>query len=151
QDQVSDGCKQAVAKATGQQNGGAPPANSTPATTPPPAPSPTTPLPAAPATTAPSKKPAAATPKSASAQSSSGTKEKFAERVITDPDHQNMRAVTLLVPEKWHFDSKMEWHYNWTEHPLSYSSHAENPDNGEAYFQYPLLPLEYIEVAPQYR
>jgi hypothetical protein len=62
-----------------------------------------------------------------------------------------MRAATIHLPEKWHFESKIEWHYNWVEYPLSFSSHAENPDNAEAYFQYPLLRLESTEVPPQLR
>jgi hypothetical protein len=77
--------------------------------------------------------------------------ERFVERVITDTEHEGMRAATIHVPEKWHFESKIEWHYNWVEYPLSYSAHAENPDNAEAYFQYPLLRLESTEVAPQFR
>ena len=62
-----------------------------------------------------------------------------------------MRAATIHVPEKWHFESKIEWHYDWVEYPVSYSAHAENPDNAEAYFQYPLLRFESTEVAPQFR
>ncbi|HET6170140.1 MAG TPA: cysteine rich repeat-containing protein, partial [Terracidiphilus sp.] len=77
--------------------------------------------------------------------------EKFVERVIIDTEHEGMRAATIHLPEKWHFESKIEWHYNWVEYPLSYSAHAENPDNAEAYFQYPLLRLESTEVAPQFR
>jgi hypothetical protein len=77
--------------------------------------------------------------------------EKFTERVIADTEHQGMRAATIHVPEKWSFKSKIEWHYNWIEYPMSYSAHAENPDNAEAYFQYPLLRLESTEVAPQFR
>jgi hypothetical protein len=77
--------------------------------------------------------------------------EKFAERVITDTEHQGMRAATIHIPEKWTFESKIEWHYNWVEYPLSYSAHAENPENAEAYFQYPMLRLESTEVAQQYR
>ena len=73
------------------------------------------------------------------------------ERVIADTDHGGMRAATIHLPEKWHFESKIEWHYNWVEYPLSYSSHAENPDNAEAYFQYPSLRLESTEVPPQLR
>jgi hypothetical protein len=76
--------------------------------------------------------------------------EKFVERVITDTEHGGMRAATIHLPEKWHFESKIEWHYNWIEYPLSYSSHAESPDNAEAYFQYPLQRLEIVDVAPQW-
>jgi len=60
-----------------------------------------------------------------------------------------MRTATIHIPEKWHFESRIEWHYNWVEYPLSYSAHAENPNNTEAYFQYPLLRLESTEVAAQ--
>jgi hypothetical protein len=77
--------------------------------------------------------------------------EKFAERVITDTEHEGMRAATIHLPEKWSYESKIEWHYNWVEYPLSYSLHAENPDNAEAYFQYPMLRLETTEVAQQLR
>lgn len=77
--------------------------------------------------------------------------EKFVERVITDTEHEGMRAATIHIPAKWSFESKIEWHYNWVEYPLSYSAHAENPDNAEAYFQYPMLRFDSTEVAQQYR
>ena len=76
---------------------------------------------------------------------------KFVERIVPDTEHGGMRAATIHLPEKWHFESKLEWHYNWIEYPLTFSSHAENPDDAEAYFQYPLLRLESTEVAPQLR
>jgi hypothetical protein len=38
-----------------------------------------------------------------------------------------------------------------SRYPRIFSSHAENPDNAEAYFQYPLLRAEIVDVAPQYR
>src|ERR1019366_3150896 len=99
----------------------------------------------------PSISPAAPATKAAPAAASAAAGEKFVERVITDTEHEGMRAATIHLPEKWHFESKIEWHYNWIEYPLSYSAHAENPDNAEAYFQYPLLRLESTEVAPQLR
>jgi hypothetical protein len=80
-----------------------------------------------------------------------GAAEKFTERVITDAGHGGIRAATLHVPEKWHFEGKIEWHYDWVEYLVSYSSHAENPENAEAFFQYPLLLLESSELAPQFR
>jgi len=95
---------------------------------------------------APKAKPASA-PKAAQA----ATGEKFVERVIADTEHGGMRAATIHLPEKWRFESKIEWHYSWVEYPLTFSSHAENPDNAEAYFQYPLLRLESTEVPPQLR
>ena len=91
----------------------------------------------------PGASPAAPATKAAPATAASAAAgEKFAERVITDTEHEGMRAATIHMPEKWSFESKIEWHYNWVEYPLSYSAHAENPDNAEAYFQYPLLRLE---------
>ena len=77
--------------------------------------------------------------------------EKFVEREITDADHGGMRAATIHLPEKWHFESKIEWHYGWVEYPLSFSSHSENPDNAEAYFQYPLIRFDFTELPPQLR
>ncbi|MGA8672380.1 MAG: cysteine rich repeat-containing protein [Terracidiphilus sp.] len=77
--------------------------------------------------------------------------EKFTERVIADTEHNGMRAATIHIPEKWSFESKIEWHYDRIEVPLIFSSHAENPDNAEAYFQYPLLRAEIVDVAPQFR
>jgi hypothetical protein len=80
--------------------------------------------------------------------SSATAGDKFVERVITDPDHGGMRAATIHVPEKWRFEGKVEWHYGWIEYPVSSSSHAENPDNVEAYFQYPRLRFDHTEVPP---
>ncbi len=77
--------------------------------------------------------------------------EKFVDREIIDTEHEGMRAATIHIPEKWSFESKIEWHYDRIEVPLIFSSHAENPDNAEAYFQYPLLRAEIVDVAPQYR
>ena len=102
--------------------------------------------------TVPSTSPATPAGKAAPATATSAAAgEKFVEQIITDTEHEGMRAATIHVPEKWRFESKIEWHYNWVEYPLSYSAHAENPDNAEAYFQYPLLRLESTEVAAQLR
>jgi len=92
-----------------------------------------------------------ASPRPAAGASISVAGETFVEQVITDKDHEGMRAATIHLPEKWHFEGKIEWHYNWVEYPVSYSLHAENPDNAEAYFQYPLLRLDSTDVAPQLR
>jgi hypothetical protein len=77
--------------------------------------------------------------------------EVFVRRPIVDPAHGNMTVATLHVPQKWTFASKVEWHYDWIENPLIVSSQAANPSNSEAFYQYPLLRLESINVAPQYR
>jgi hypothetical protein len=62
-----------------------------------------------------------------------------------------MTAATISVPESWHFEGKVEWHYGWTEVPVAVSWHAENPANAEAYFQYPLTRMTSTEVAPRWR
>ena len=149
-DSLSDRCKQAAGLAASPGSSSAPSASSAP-----PAPQTNISGPAAgslaasprPAADAASKPKPAPAPKAAAA----GAAEKFVERVIPDTEHGGMRAATMHLPEKWHFESKIEWHYNWVEYPLSYSAHAENPDNAEAYFQYPLLRLESTEVPPQLR
>ena len=136
-DSLSDQCKQAAGLSVNPGSRSAPGAGSALPSAGANAPGAMT---GAPMTTAPSSK---------TVQSAAG--EKFTERVIADTEHGGMRAATIHVPEKWHFESKIEWHYNWVEYPLSFSSHSENPDNAEAYFQYPLLRLESTEVAPQFR
>jgi len=61
-----------------------------------------------------------------------------------------MRAATVHLPEKWHFESKIEWHYGWVEYPLSFSSHSENPTT-QRLIQYPLIRFDFTEVPPQLR
>ncbi len=149
-DSLSDRCKQAAgmpvnpggSSAPAAASGLPPAAANVPASSP--ASSGSAPKPGAtPAAPATKSAPAAAT--------SSFAGEKFAERVIADTEHEGMRAATIHIPEKWSFESKIEWHYDRIEVPLIFSSHAENPDNAEAYFQYPLLRAEIVDVAPQYR
>ena len=149
-DSLSDGCKQAAGLAANPGSSSAPGAGSglTPSGANGANVSPATPHGAFPR---PGTSPAAPAAKAASAIATPGAAEKFVERVITDTEHDGMRAATIHVPENWRFESKIEWHYDWVEYPLSYSAHAENPDNAEAYFQYPLLRLETTEVAPQLR
>lgn len=77
--------------------------------------------------------------------------ETFVRRPIVDLEHNNMTVATLRVPQKWTFASKVEWHYDWIENPLVVAVHAANPANSEAFYEYPLLRLESISVAPQYR
>src|SRR5882672_3710717 len=139
-DALSDRCKQAAGVAANPSSSSAPSAGSSPA-------------PSSRSMAGPSVPPAAAPAKPVPAPKASGAKgtEKFGERVITDTEHGGMRAATIHLPEKWNFESKIEWHYGWVEYPLSYSAHAENPDNAEAYFQYPLLRFDSTEVAAQFR
>jgi Cysteine rich repeat len=140
QDSLSDGCKQAAGLAANSSSSSAPRAASSPAPS-----SHSVAGSSAPAAAAPAKP--APRPKTSTAKGP----EKFVERLITDTEHGGMRAATIHLPEKWHFESKIEWHYGWVEYPLSFSSHSENPDNPEAYFQYPLLRFDYTEVPPQLR
>jgi hypothetical protein len=138
QDELSSGCRQAA---------GLPP-KSTPAQAPAPSAPAATPETPAPTNNAP---PLSA---SASAAINKPTKvagETYVRRVMVDPTHENMIAATIRLPEKWTLDSKVEWHYNWVEYPISFSAHAENPANSEAFFLYPLQRMEYVEVAPQYQ
>jgi hypothetical protein len=137
QAQVSDRCKQAVTNAMQQSRGGAGPAAS-PA-----------PAPAGPANTATTKSAPSTPAVHTESHPAATTGEKFVERVITDTEHGGMRAATIHLPEKWHFESEIKWHYGWVEYPLSFSSHSENPDNAEAYFQYPLIRFDFTEVPPQ--
>jgi hypothetical protein len=139
-DSLSDQCKQAAGLAASPGSGSAPVAASAPATS------------AGPANV-PSKASTTASPSKAPTTGAASTigGEKFVEQVIADTEHGGMRAATIHIPEKWHFESKIEWHYDRLEVPLIFSSHAENPDNAEAYFQYPLLRAEIVDVSPQWK
>ena len=77
--------------------------------------------------------------------------ERFVKRTLVDAQQGGMNAVSVHLPESWHFDGKIEWHYGWVEVPVNPSWHAENPANEEAYFQHESLRLVNVDVAPQYR
>ena len=140
-DSLSDQCKQAAAKAASQGSSSAPsPASST-------APSSdsdagrSVPAAAAPVNPAPAPK---------------GTPlvilgERFVQRAVVDTQQGGMTAVTIHVPESWHFESKIEWNYDWVAYPVNPSWHAENPANAEAYFQYESWQLVDMYVAPRWR
>ncbi len=152
-DSLSDRCKQAAGLAANPSSSSAPSAASCIARLPEPMPAAERPRlrrPALRPRQAPQQRPPPPKPLAANGASAEAG-EKFTERVITDTEHDGMRAATIHLPEKWHFESKIEWHYDRIEVPLIFSSHAENPDNAEAYFQYPLLRAEIVDVAPQYQ
>lgn len=134
QDALSPQCRQAA---------GLPPQSSGSA-----APAPAAPAPPVPAI------PAAATnaaPPPASGKATNIAGEKFVRRAIPDSAHNNVTAATIHVPATWTLTSKVEWHYDWIENPLVVSAQAVNPKNSEAFYLYPLLRMEWIDVAPQYR
>jgi hypothetical protein len=138
QDQVSGACKQALLAAMGGQPG-ANAAGSDPAPAPKPPASPPGGRPAASSTAS----TVAASPRIAPVP----FKETFAERILTDPAHENMRALTFRIPATWRSSGKLEWHYNWIENLVDISYQAENPQNAEAFFLYPELHLEQMDVA----
>jgi hypothetical protein len=144
-DSLSDQCKQAAGVPVNPSGSSAPSQAGSPATS-----SHTVAGPSV-AAAASQAKPAPAHKAAPAKATSTAAGEKFAERVIADTEHGGMRAATFHLPEKWHYESKIEWHYGWVEYPISFSSHAENPDNAEAYFDYPLIRVDYIEVPPQLR
>jgi hypothetical protein len=38
----------------------------------------------------------------------------------------------MFAPEKWKFDSKIEWHYDWFDNPVVVSCSVKNPASAEA-------------------
>ena len=138
-DALSDGCKQAAGLPAGTPSGSSGAAT--------PAPESAAAKPSVPAAAAPAK-PAPA-PKAALKLVVGG--EHLVQRAVVDTQQGGMTAATVYVPEAWHFESKIEWNYGWVEVPVATSWHAENPANAEAYFQYPLLRMAMVDVAPQYR
>ncbi|HEV2471221.1 MAG TPA: cysteine rich repeat-containing protein, partial [Chthonomonadales bacterium] len=111
-DALSDRCKKAAGLPVNPASSAAP----SKADSPPSA----APAPAAPSTTAGTSTSAAATTDKTGAGGAVSTigGEKFVERIIPDPDHGGMRAATIHIPEKWSFESKIEWHYDRLEVPL---------------------------------
>ncbi len=146
-DSLSDQCRQAAGLPAKPNSSPAPGAVPAPAPSPGSGAAPSAPAAASQSKPAPASK-AGATPADKPIMIDG---EKLTERIIPDKSHNGMRAATLHVPEKWNFDGAVEWHYDWIENPLISSAHAENPDNAEAYFQYPLFRAEIVDVAPQYR
>jgi Cysteine rich repeat len=154
-DEVSDGCKKAVLAARGQSGGAAgsmnPGAGSAPSTVSSPAPSsnsapaPSVSAPAPVAKPVPSAKPAKAAPEH------DVLGEHLVQRAVIDTKQEGMTTATVYVPASWHFEGKVEWNYGWVEVPVATSWHAENPANAEAYFQYPLLRMVSVDVAPRWK
>jgi hypothetical protein len=72
--------------------------------------------------------------------------EHFAKRTINDTQQGNMPAAIIYLPKSWTMQSKITWNYAWTENPVSFSLEADNPANAEAYFCYPMLKLESLQV-----
>jgi hypothetical protein len=59
--------------------------------------------------------------------------ERFVKRTLVDAQQGGMNAVSVRLPESWHFEGKIEWHYGWIGMPVNPSWHAGNPANDEAY------------------
>lgn len=141
-DSLSDRCKQAAGLAANPSSRSAPRAASSPAK-----PSGSAAGPNAPAADS-HARPASA-PKAGPEPVILG--ERWVKRTLVDTQQGGMTAVAIHLPESWHFEGQIEWHYGWIEVPVNPSWHAENPANAEAYFQYESLRLANVDVAPQYR
>jgi hypothetical protein len=75
--------------------------------------------------------------------------EKFVERDIIDHTQGGMLAARLFAPEKWRYASKVQWNYAWFDNPVAITITVENPDNAEAFYAYPGVALQYLQVPPQ--
>ena len=71
--------------------------------------------------------------------------EPFSTRVIQDQT-QRLPVGVVSMPAKWRFDSRVEWNYQHVEFPVTLSYRAENPENEEAIFAYPME--AYYELKP---
>ncbi len=108
QAEVSDGCKQAIAKAMGGSRSDASPAAVTPATPPPPepsAPAPSNPAPPSPAPKVSSSSAASHGAVAGKAASGSYLLLKKAQIMVNDPDYDKTTspAIELLIPSDWDF------------------------------------------------
>jgi len=145
-DSLSDKCRQAAGLPPKSNNGAAPGAPASPA-----APSTSAPPSSAPSGPAADSHGIPAPASKAAAKPYTVLGERFVQRSVIDTQQGGMTAATVYVPENWHFESKIEWHYGWVEVPVNPSWQAENSANAEAYFQYESLRLANVDVAPQYR
>lgn len=115
--QVSDGCKQAIAKAMGMPQGAPDPGTATPAAAPAPASAPPTPAAPAPAVASPAPAPSSTdtqpAPSSAGGRQASNGKAasgsylllKKAQILVNDPDYDKTPApaIEMLIPSNWDF------------------------------------------------
>jgi hypothetical protein len=165
-DSLSDPCKQAAGLPVNPSSSSAPSAppsassgSETAASDGPAAAAPSPSAPAAAATPATKSSHAAGTAPASKAKPAPAPKgtplvilgERFVQRTVVDTQQGGMTAVTVHIPESWHFESKIEWHYGWVAYPVNPSWHAENPANAEAYFQYESWQLVDMYVAPRWR
>src|ERR1035437_9507175 len=107
-DSLSDRCKQAAGLATNPGSSSAPSASGVSPASGVNAPGAAASSPATPprSVAGPSVSAAASQPKPAPAPKAAPAagREKFVERVIPDTEHGGMRAATIHLPEKWHFE-----------------------------------------------
>ena len=77
--------------------------------------------------------------------------EHFAKRTINDTQQGNMPVAIVYLPKSWTMQSKINWNYAWTENPVAFAMEADNPANAEAFFSYPMLKLESLQVPQNMR
>jgi hypothetical protein len=142
-DSLSDRCRQAAGLPPKPNSGSAPGSAGSPAT--PPGSAAGTPVSAA------GSKAKSAPVSKAASDPVTAAGERFVKRTLVDAQQGGMNAVSVRLPESWHFEGKIEWHYGWIGMPVNPSWHAENPANDEAYFQYESLQMVNNDVAPQWR
>jgi hypothetical protein len=58
---------------------------------------------------------------------------------VTDPMINNIKAFTILVPQGWNYDAKVEWHSEF-ENLASANVVISNPANGDQAQLYPFIP-----------
>ena len=75
--------------------------------------------------------------------------EKFVKRELIDQQQGGMSAGWVFAPQKWKVDSRITWHYDWFDNPVTISCSVENPANAEAFYCFPQVVLEWIEVPAQ--
>lgn len=63
--------------------------------------------------------------------------EHFNTREIIDHQQKDLVVGVVAVPEKWSFQSNVEWNYANTSNPVKISMTTQNPSNSEAVFSYP--------------
>ncbi len=77
--------------------------------------------------------------------------EKFVKRELIDQQKagRHERRLGVRAVQKWKVDSRITWHYDWFDNPVTISCSVENPANAEAFYCFPQVVLEWIEVPAQ--
>jgi hypothetical protein len=93
----------------------------------------------------------AGTPASTPARAPVVGGETFVKHDVVDQAQESMVALWVSLPASWQFRSKIAWYYDCAQYPVSNAIEGQNPANAEAYFLYPALQMQFIQIPAAYQ